>query len=117
VENFTLPKYGVLHHASAEKFIDALVKEIRGLEASAPENHILVVTIVTPDGRMMSVEAIKAVGFGGFLAHGRIGSLSSTVMGHINTLHFSCAYEESKGRHNIGFRVEPPASVDVEFDS
>lgn len=105
-EQFNLPKWGVMHNASAEVAIAAFAKEIEELEAAAPEKQSLVVTMQTPDGRTMLVESIKPVHFSGFLAKGYIDNLPCSIIGHISTLNIFCAYEAGRGKTRVGFILD-----------
>ena len=92
--------------ASAARVISNTALNIKEWEVKVPHGKHLVVTMQTPDGRIMLVETVKPEGFYTFSAHGYIDAMPCMMVGHISTLRLFCAYEETKGKAKVGFIAE-----------
>jgi hypothetical protein len=104
-----VPTFGnLLDEYSAEALVASFIKEVRIMQADAPPDKVLVVTMLTPDGRDMDVATIKAAGANGFVATGLIERLPCTVFGHVSTFRVFCAFEARSKRTRLGFIVEVP---------
>lgn len=97
---------------SSEKTIDALAKTMKRWEEKTPENMHLVVTLKTPDDRVMVVATVKPTGWQSFVAEGYVYGTPCMIAGHIANLLLFCSYEEAtKSRSAVGFRFVPPEPV------
>ncbi len=116
MQNFRVPTLEErMEFSSAAQTISSIAEEIRAWKERTPQNYHLVVTLRTPDGRVMDVETLKAAAFQTFTAEGNIMGLPCMIAGHIATLALLCSYEETKGKSRAGFTVllselatEPP---------
>ena len=95
----------LLNLFSASNTIKDLGEVITKWRDDAPEHKHLVVTLRTPDGRVMDVNSLRNQGAQAFVAEGNIMGMPSMVMGHISTLSLFFSYEETKGTNPAGFKI------------
>jgi hypothetical protein len=105
---FEIPEVPAIFECfSARRAISEIKIEVDRLIAETPEGMALVMTMRTPDGRIMDVSLLTHRGFSTFWAEGRINNLPCKVMGHVSTLSLFFAYEESRSKAHVpGFVIE-----------
>lgn len=91
---------------SAEAVIKSVLSRVSAAHAASQNKDALVVTMRTPDGRVMDVESLWAESFATFRADGYVNEMPCSVIGHISTLCLFYAFEERKSRNRVGFRTD-----------
>lgn len=89
----------------ADITINAIAESVEKWKHDTPPNQHLVLTLRTPDGRVMDVTRIEPNGWQSFLAEGFANGMPCMMTGHISTLSLFGSYEDDKGKKPLGFTI------------